>query len=75
MNRPHDYRIRCVRCQDSYEWYYYSEFWRGWTPVAESNVLECFNLVPLPHPTLNELKVVAYSSVEHTVFDDYIFSD
>lgn len=73
--RAHDYRVRCVRGQDSYEWFVYSEFWHSWIPAPESNVLGVFNLMPLPHPTLDELRAVAYSSVEHTLDDEYLFSD
>lgn len=72
--RPHDYRVRCVRTRDTFTWFTYSEFWQDWTPTAEANVMGCFNLVPLPHPTLDELKASAYSFVEYTL-NGYLFFD
>lgn len=62
--KPYDYRIRCVKNLDTYDWYAYSDWWQAWLQIPESNVLGLFVFLPKPHPSLDDLKALAYNSKE-----------
>ena len=64
MLRPHDNRVRCIENLYSYQWFAYSDWWKAWLEIPESKVSSLFDFLPKPHPTLDDLKALAYNSKE-----------